>query len=344
MREMTVKSKPKDLSPKFRPKPSLAKAVDYRVCKEADGRSRAFQRNGRWGREEIRIAETGCPPDGPCAKSYGKKKPLKGARIAGCLHMTIDRGADRNLIELGAKIRWSSCNIFSTQDHAAVAMAAAGVPVFAWKGEPTTKPTGASNKRLRAGVPRALTLILDDGGDLTNMMHEKRYAKEMANIIGISEETTTGVHNLERLHKDGKLQGAGDQHQRFWSRSRNSITCTLPRVAGRRHQARDPTSCWPARSWSVAGYGDVGKGCAHSMRSYGSRVIVTEIDPICALQAAMEGFEVTTMEDATPQGDHLRHHHRVLRHHHREALQEDEVGARSSATSATSTSKSTWPG
>jgi adenosylhomocysteinase len=197
-REVSVKSKAKAM-----PK----NTVDYRVCREAMEDPKRFEELARWGREEIKIAETEMPGLMALRKEFGKSKPLKNVRIAGCLHMTIQTAVlIETLIELGAKIRWSSCNIFSTQDHAAVAIAAAGIPVFAWKGETEEEFNWCIEQTITGWGADGFDMILDDGGDLTNMMHEARFDKLMKNIVGISEETTTGVHNLERLHAAGKLK------------------------------------------------------------------------------------------------------------------------------------------
>ena len=299
MREMSLKSKPKT---KMKPV-AVANAPDYRVCKEAMDDPARFKEMARWGREEIHIAETEMPGLMALRQEFGKKKPLKGARIAGCLHMTIQTAVlIETLIELGAKVRWSSCNIFSTQDHAAVAMAAVGVPVFAWKGETNDEANWCIEQTIEGWGPEGYNLILDDGGDLTNMMHEARYAKAIKSIIGISEETTTGVHNLERLHAAGKLKVPAINVNDSVTKSKfdNLYGCRESLADGIK---RATDVMLAGKVVVVAGYGDVGKGCAHSMRSYGSRVLVTEIDPICALQAAMEGFQVLTMEDAAAQGD-----------------------------------------
>merc|ERR1712003_74472 len=194
-------------------------------------------------------------------KKYGSSKPLKGARIAGCLHMTVQTAVlIETLVELGADVTWSSCNILSTQDHAASAIAAAGVPVYAWKGMTDEEYLWCIEQTIFFPSGEPLNMILDDGGDLTNLIHTK-YPHLLAGIKGCSEETTTGVHNLYKLHKKGELM-------------------------------------IPAKVAAVAGYGDVGKGSAQALRAFGARVLVTEIDPINALQAAMEGFEVTTMDEA----------------------------------------------
>lgn len=305
MREVTnMKSKnAKKMPPMKNTKASKAEKVDYRVCKAAMEDPAVFAEMARWGREEINIAETEMPGLMALRKEYGKSKPLKNARIAGCLHMTIQTAVlIETLVELGAKIRWSSCNIFSTQDHAAVAIAAAGIPVFAWKGETDQEFNWCIEQTIEGWGPGGYDLILDDGGDLTNMMHESRYAKFMKQIVGISEETTTGVHNLERLHKDGKLKVPAININDSVTKSKfdNLYGCRESLADGIK---RATDTMLAGKIVVVAGYGDVGKGCAHSMRSYGSRVLITEIDPICALQAAMEGFEVTTMEEACSQGD-----------------------------------------
>ena len=276
---------------------------DYMVCKEAMNSPERFTELARWGREEINIAEKEMPGLMALRKEFKKQQPLKGARIAGCLHMTIQTAVlIETLIELGAEIRWSSCNIFSTQDQAAVAMAAAGIPVFAWKGETEAEANWCIEQTITGWGPKGFNMILDDGGDLTNMMHEPRFAKEMKNIIGISEETTTGVHNLMKMRDQGKLKVPAININ-------DSVTKTkFDNLYGCRESLADGIKratdvMLAGKVIVVAGYGDVGKGCAFSMKSYGARVLVTEIDPICALQAAMEGFQVTTMEEAAPMAD-----------------------------------------
>jgi len=277
--------------------------VDYMVCKEAMENPKVFADLARWGREEISIAETEMPGLMALRKEYGKQKPLKGARIAGCLHMTIQTAVlIETLVELGAEIRWSSCNIFSTQDHAAVAIAAAGIPVFAWKGETDQEFNWCIEQTIIGWGKDGYNMILDDGGDLTNMMHEPRFAKEIKKIIGISEETTTGVHNLEQMVKQGKLKVPAININDSVTKSKfdNLYGCRESLADGIK---RATDTMIAGKIVVVAGYGDVGKGCAHSMRNFGARVLVTEIDPICALQASMEGFEVTTMEEAAPEAD-----------------------------------------
>lgn len=277
--------------------------VDYKVCREAMEDPAKFEELARWGRKEIEIAETEMPGLMALRAEFGKSQPLKGARIAGCLHMTIQTAVlIETLTALGAEIRWSSCNIFSTQDHAAVAIAAAGIPVFAWKGETVDEANWCIEQTITGWGPEGYNMILDDGGDLTNMMHEPRFAKEMKNIFGISEETTTGVHNLEKLREQGKLKCPAINVNDSVTKSKfdNLYGCRESLADGIK---RATDVMLAGKVVIVAGYGDVGKGCADSLRSYGSRVLVTEIDPICALQAAMEGFEVTTMEKAIPQAD-----------------------------------------
>ena len=304
MREVqNMKSKSTGKTPMKSTGKAAASKVDYKVCREAMEDPKVFAEMARWGREEIKIAETEMPGLMALRKEFGKSKPLKNARIAGCLHMTIQTAVlIETLIELGAKIRWSSCNIFSTQDHAAVAIAAAGIPVFAWKGETEEEFNWCIEQTITGWGPDGYDLILDDGGDLTNMMHEARFAKAMKQIVGISEETTTGVHNLEKLHKDGKLKVPAININDSVTKSKfdNLYGCRESLADGIK---RATDTMIAGKIVVVAGYGDVGKGCAHSMRSYGARVLITEIDPICALQAAMEGFEVTTMEDACSQAD-----------------------------------------
>ncbi len=277
--------------------------VDYKVCREAMESPEKFEELARWGRKEIEIAETEMPGLMALRAEFGKSQPLKGARISGCLHMTIQTAVlIETLTALGAEVRWSSCNIFSTQDHAAVAIAAAGIPVFAWKGETIDEANWCIEQTITGWGKEGFNMILDDGGDLTNMMHEPRFIKEMKKIIGISEETTTGVHNLEKLREQGTLECPAINVNDSVTKSKfdNLYGCRESLADGIK---RATDVMLAGKVVIVAGYGDVGKGCADSLRSYGSRVLVTEIDPICALQAAMEGFEVTTMEKAIPQAD-----------------------------------------
>jgi adenosylhomocysteinase len=255
-----------------------------------------------WGRKEIAIAETEMPGLMALREEYGAAQPLKGARVAGCLHMTIQTAVlIETLIALGAEIRWSSCNIFSTQDQAAAAIAAAEIPVFAWKGMSEEEFWWAIDQTIEGPNGWTPNMILDDGGDLTQRMHEK-YPALLAEVRGLSEETTTGVHRLYEMAKAGTLKVPAINVNDSVTKSKfdNLYGCRESLVDG----VKRATDVMVAgKVCVVAGYGDVGKGSAESLRSQGARVMVTEIDPICALQAAMEGYEVTTMEDAAPQGD-----------------------------------------
>lgn len=255
-----------------------------------------------WGRKEITIAESEMPGLMALREEYGKQKPLKGARIAGCLHMTIQTAVlIETLVELGAEVQWSSCNIFSTQDHAAAAIAEAGVPVYAWKGETEEEYEWCIEQTLHFKDGKPLNMILDDGGDLTAIAHNK-YPELLKGISGISEETTTGVHRLYRMAKEGTLGAPAINVNDSVTKSKfdNLYGCRESLVDGIK---RATDVMLAGKVAVVAGYGDVGKGCAQSLRSYGARVIVTEIDPICALQAAMEGYEVKKMEDACKEGN-----------------------------------------
>jgi adenosylhomocysteinase len=255
-----------------------------------------------WGRKEINIAETEMPGLMATREEFGPSKPLKGARIAGCLHMTIQTAVlIETLIELGAEVRWSSCNIFSTQDHAAAAIAAAGIPVFAWKGMNEEEFWWAIDQTIFGPDDWRPNMILDDGGDLTLVMHEK-YADLMKDVKGISEETTTGVHRLYEMAKKGTLLAPAINVNDSVTKSKfdNKYGCRESLVDGVR---RATDVMMAGKIAVVAGFGDVGKGSAESLRSAGCRVVVTEADPICALQAAMEGYEVTTMDKAAPRGD-----------------------------------------
>ncbi len=255
-----------------------------------------------WGRREMNIAETEMPGLMALRAEYKGKKPLEGARIAGCLHMTIQTAVlIETLIELGAEIRWSSCNIFSTQDHAAAAIAAAGIPVFAWKGETEDEFNWCIEQTIQGADGWTPNMILDDGGDLTIMMHT-RFPEMMKDIKGISEETTTGVLRLYQMEKNGTLAAPAINVNDSVTKSKfdNLYGCRESLVDG----IKRATDVMIAGKIAVVnGYGDVGKGSAASLRSQGARVMITEIDPICALQAAMEGYEVTTMDDAAPIGD-----------------------------------------
>jgi adenosylhomocysteinase len=254
-----------------------------------------------WGRKEIVMAEKEMPGLMALREEYGKQKPLKGARIAGSLHMTIQTAVlIETLIELGAEVRWSSCNIFSTQDHAAAAIAAAGIPVFAWKGETAEEYDWCLEQTVRFG-DKGPNMILDDGGDLTILVHTK-YPELMKDIIGISEETTTGVHRLYEMMKAGTLKAPAFNVNDSVTKSKfdNLYGCRESLADGIK---RATDIMVAGKVVVVAGYGDVGKGSAQSMRNLGARVLITEIDPICALQAAMEGFQVVTMETAAPLAD-----------------------------------------
>lgn len=255
-----------------------------------------------WGRKEIEIAEVEMPGLMALRAEFGKQKPLKGARIAGCLHMTIQTAVlIETLVELGAEVRWSSCNIFSTQDQAAAAIAAAGIPVFAWKGMNEQEFDWCIEQTLKWADGSALNMILDDGGDLTVMVHD-RFPELLKGIKGLSEETTTGVHRLYDMVKKGQLKVPAININDSTTKSKfdNLYGCRESLV----DSVKRATDVMIAgKVCVVAGYGDVGKGSAGSFKGLGGRVIVTEIDPICALQAAMEGYQVMKMEDAAKLGD-----------------------------------------
>ena len=255
-----------------------------------------------WGRKEISMAEDEMPGLMALREEYGASKPLAGARIAGCLHMTIQTAVlIETLTALGATVRWSSCNIFSTQDHAAAAVAAAGVPVFAWKGMNEEEFNWCIEQTVRGPGGWTPNMILDDGGDLTLLMHNS-YPEMLADVRGISEETTTGVHRLWEMMKAGKLLTPAINVNDSVTKSKfdNLYGCRESLVDGIR---RGTDVMMAGKVAVVAGFGDVGKGSAASLRNAGCRVVVTEIDPICALQAAMEGYEVDTMDDAASRGD-----------------------------------------
>jgi len=305
------------------------KALEYKIAdiKLAD-----------FGRKEIEIAEKEMPGLMSLRKKYGSSKPLSGARITGSLHMTIQTAVlIETLVELGAQVRWASCNIFSTQDHAAAAIAAAGIPVFAWKGESLAEYWWCTERALDFGNGIGPNLIVDDGGDATMMIHigyaaekdasildietealdekelysilknilaqtPQRWHQVAAEVKGVSEETTTGVHRLYQMMEEGKLLFPAINVNDSVTKSKfdNLYGCRESLADGIK-RATDVMIA--GKVVIVAGYGDVGKGCARSMRGYGARVIVTEIDPICALQAAMEGFEVKTMDEAVSEGN-----------------------------------------
>ncbi|WP_136795189.1 MULTISPECIES: adenosylhomocysteinase [Desulfosediminicola] len=255
-----------------------------------------------WGRKEIEIAETEMPGLMALREDYRDQQPLKGARIAGCLHMTIQTAVlMETLVELGAELRWSSCNIFSTQDHAAAAMAAAGLPTFAWKGESEEEFWWCIDQTIFGPDGWTPNMILDDGGDLTQIMHEK-YPEEIKKIKGISEETTTGVLRLNEMAAEGTLKCPAINVNDSVTKSKfdNLYGCRESLIDGIK-RATDVMIA--GKNAVVVGYGDVGKGCAQALRGMGASVYVTEIDPICALQAAMEGFKVVTMEEAASYGN-----------------------------------------
>ena len=255
-----------------------------------------------WGHKEIAIAETEMPGLMALRSEYGKNKPLAGARIVGCLHMTIQTAVlIETLIALGACVRWSSCNIFSTQDHAAAAIADQGIPVFAWKGETEEEFWWCIEQTLRGPDGWTPNMILDDGGDVTQIMHEK-YPEMLKDVRGISEETTTGVHRLYEMMKAGKLLVPAINVNDSVTKSKfdNLYGCRESLVDGIK---RATDVMMAGKVAVVCGYGDVGKGSAASLRSQGARVMVTEVDPITALQAAMEGYQVITMDEAAALGD-----------------------------------------
>ncbi len=255
-----------------------------------------------WGRKETTIAETEMPGLMALREEYGQEKPLAGARIAGCLHMTIQTAVlIETLRDLGAELRWSSCNIFSTQDHAAAAMAKAGIPVFAWKGESEEEFWWCIERSIEGPNGWRPNMILDDGGDLTQVIHEK-YADLLPGIRGLSEETTTGVQRLYDMEEKGTLGTPAINVNNAVTKSKfdNTYGCRESLVDGIR---RATDVMMAGKQAVVCGFGDVGKGSAAGLRNAGCRVMVTEIDPICALQAAMEGYEVVTMTDAAPKAD-----------------------------------------
>ena len=280
-----------------------------------------------WGRKEINIAETEMPGLMALRKKYAQEKPLKGARIAGCIHMTIQTAVlIETLTALGAEVRWSSCNIYSTQDHAAAAIAETGVPVFAWKGETEEEYEQCIEKTLEGPNNWRPNVLLDDGGDLTRMIHED-YPELLKDIRGVSEETTTGVHLLYDMQKKGTLKIPAINVNDSVTKSkfdnlygcRESLVDALKRatdvmIAGKRAV--------------VCGYGDVGKGCAQALRAYGATVYVTEIDPICALQASMEGYRVVHMDDIASEGDIFvttTGCKQVITHEHMKAMKDQAI-------------------
>ncbi|MGH6953609.1 MAG: adenosylhomocysteinase [Alphaproteobacteria bacterium] len=255
-----------------------------------------------WGRREIELAESEMPGLMALRDEYGAQKPLAGARITGCLHMTIETAVlIETLLHLGAEVRWSSCNIFSTQDHAAAAMAARGVPVFAWKGESEDDYWWCIDQTVLAPDGWRPNMLIDDGGDLTKLMHDK-YPALLAGVRGLSEETTTGVHRLYEMARRETLKVPALNVNDSVTKSKfdNLYGCRESLIDGLK-RATDVMIA--GKVAVVCGYGDVGKGCASALKSQGARVLVTEVDPVCALQAAMEGYQVVTMDEAAPLAD-----------------------------------------
>ncbi|HYH75711.1 MAG TPA: adenosylhomocysteinase [Candidatus Saccharimonadales bacterium] len=255
-----------------------------------------------WGRKEITLAEKEMPGLMALRAEYADSQPLKGARIAGSLHMTIQTAVlIETLVALGAEVRWASCNIFSTQDQAAAAIAAAGIPVFAWKGETEEEYWWCTDQTLKFADGKGPNMLLDDGADLTGRVHEK-YPELLEEIKGVSEETTTGVHYLYKLLEQGKLKIPAINVNDSVTKSKfdNKYGCRESLTDGIK---RATDIMLAGKVAVVAGYGDVGKGSADSLKAFGCRVLITEIDPICALQALMEGYEVVTMEDAVKEAD-----------------------------------------
>src|SRR5215471_5853404 len=277
---------------------TVTKSIDFSLPYKVANISLA-----EWGRKEIRLAEAEMPGLMAIREEYGKQQPLKGARIAGCLHMTIQTAVlIETLVALGAEVKWSSCNIFSTQDQAAAAIAAAGVGVFAWKGQTLEEADWCIEQTLFFGsVDRPLNMILDDGGDLTNIVFDK-YPELVQHVKGLSEETTTGVHRLYERMEKGTLPVPAFNVNDSVTKSKfdNKYGCKESLVDAIR---RATDVMMAGKVAVVGGYGDVGKGSAASLRGAGCRVIVTEIDPICALQAAMDGYEVKKMIDAAKEAD-----------------------------------------
>jgi adenosylhomocysteinase len=280
-----------------------------------------------WGRKEISIAETEMPGLLALREMYKGKKPLEGARIAGCLHMTVQTAVlIETLIELGATVRWSSCNIYSTQDHAAAAMAEAGVPVFAWKGETEEDYWWCIKQTIVPKNGWRPNLVLDDGGDLTMLMHQE-FPELLKDVKGLSEETTTGVHRLYEMHKTGQLKVPAINVNDSVTKSKfdNLYGCRESLIDGIK-RATDVMIA--GKIAIVCGFGEVGKGCAQSLRAFGATVYVTEIDPICALQAAMEGHRVITMEEAAPIGNIFvtaTGNMRVITHDHMMKMKDETI-------------------
>ncbi len=280
-----------------------------------------------WGRKEVSIAETEMPGLMALREEYAGKKPLAGARIVGCLHMTIQTAVlMETLIDLGAEIRWSSCNIFSTQDQAAAAMAAAGIPVFAWKGESDEEFWWCIEQTVHGPDGWVPNMILDDGGDVTQLIHDK-YPELLAGIKGLSEETTTGVHRLYEMEREGSLKIPAINVNDSVTKSKfdNLYGCRESLLDGIK-RATDVMIA--GKICVVLGYGDVGKGCAQAFRGMGATVVVTEIDPICALQASMEGYRVMQMSDAAALGDIFvttTGNYHVIQHDHMLAMKNEAI-------------------
>ncbi|MDQ3773102.1 MAG: adenosylhomocysteinase [Pseudomonadota bacterium] len=292
--------------------------VDYKV---------ADIRLAEWGRKEIRIAETEMPGLMALREEYANQKPLAGARIAGCLHMTIQTAVlIETLVQLGAEVRWSSCNIFSTQDHAAAAMAAEGMPVFAWKGESEEEFWWCIERSIFGPDGWRPNMILDDGGDLTKVMHE-RFPELLEGVRGLSEETTTGVHRLYEMMRAGTLKVPAFNVNDSVTKSKfdNLYGCRESLMDG----IKRATGVMIAGKVAVViGYGDVGKGCSQALRGLGATVWIAEIDPICALQAAMEGYRVVTVDDVCGQGDIFvtaTGNVRVITHAHMRAMKDQAI-------------------
>ncbi len=281
----------------------------------------------KWGHQEIKIAESEMPGLMALREEYKGQSPLKGARIAGCLHMTIQTAVlIETLIELGAEVRWSSCNIFSTQDHAAAAIADQGIPVFAWKGETEEEAVWCIRQTIMGPDGWRPNMILDDGGDLTTMMHQD-YPELLADVKGLSEETTTGVHRLSEMVKAGTLKVPAINVNDSVTKSKfdNLYGCRESLLDGIK-RATDVMIA--GKICVVLGYGDVGKGCAQAFRGMGATVMVTEIDPICALQAAMEGYRIVTMDEVADRADIFvtaTGNINVINHAHMQAMKNEAI-------------------
>ena len=275
---------------------------NYKIAGNLDIDSEEGKALAAWGRKEIEMAEKEMPGLMALRSEYGQAQPLKGARIGGCLHMTVQTAVlIETLLILGAKVRWCSCNIYSTQDHAAAAMAKIGVPVFAWKGLSEEEYSWCIKQCLMFDEGQALNMILDDGGDLTQVVHEQ-YPELLKELKGISEETTTGVHVLNKMMENGSLGVPSINVNDSVTKSKfdNLYGCRESLADGIK---RATDIMIAGKIVVIAGYGDVGKGCAQSMKGLGAQVWVTEVDPICAYQASMDGIRVVTMEEAAPKGD-----------------------------------------